>query len=106
MKYSDETWIQKRKKGLAAYLFFDGVLILGGIFALVMQVVGYFVLRDSSQTFNDYFSSSITWLTFFGHATLFGLIMGLINWYGNERAFRSRAENLQIPTESKDNLDA
>ena len=105
MKYSDDVWIQKRKRGLLSFLFFDGILLLGGPFALIMQVVGYFVLRDSSQTLGDYFSSTVTWFTFFGHATLFGLIMGLINWFGNERALKAKASGVQISTDGKDNLD-
>jgi hypothetical protein len=106
MKYSGEAWIQKRKRGLAAFLLFDGILLLGGPFALIMQIAGYFVLRDSTQTFSEYFQSSMTWFTFFGHATLFGLVIGLINWFGNERAFRSGPADVQTSTEGKDNFDA
>ena len=105
MKYSDEAWTQKRKRGLASFLFFDGILLLGGPFALIMQVVGYFVLRDSAQTFGEYFSSTVTWVTFFGHATLFGLIMGLINWFGHEKALKAKSSAVEIPPNGKDNLD-
>jgi len=87
MKYSEDVWAEKRKRGLARYLFFDGVLIMGGPFAVVMQVVGYFFLRDEGQGFSEYFSSSRTWVTFFFHATVFGLIMGYINWWRNDKSF-------------------
>jgi len=87
MIYSNADWLEKRNRGLARYLFFDGVLIMGGPFAVVMQVVGYFFLRDEGQGFGEYFSASRTWITFFFHATLFGLIMGYINWWRNERSF-------------------
>ena len=87
MKYSDADWSVKRDRGLARYLFFDGVLIMGGPFAVVMQVVGYFFLRDEGQGFGEYFGASRTWITFFFHATLFGFIMGYINWWRNERSF-------------------
>ncbi|MEP6788185.1 MAG: hypothetical protein ABJB40_07135 [Acidobacteriota bacterium] len=87
MKYSNADWLEKRNRGLLRYLFFDGVLIMGGPFAVVMQVVGYFFLRDEGQGFGEYFSASRTWITFFFHATLFGLIMGYINWWRNERSF-------------------
>jgi uncharacterized membrane protein len=87
MKYSDEVWAEKRKTGLARYLFFDGILISGGPFAVVMQVVGFFLLRDEGQSFGQYFSSSRTWMTFFFHATLFGLVVGFLNWRRNENAF-------------------
>ena len=87
MKYSEADWAEKRKSGLTRYLLFDGILITGGPFAVVMQVVGYFFLRDEGQTFGQYFSSSRTWITFFFHATLFGLIIGFLNWRRNEKTF-------------------
>lgn len=93
MKYSDADWAEKRKAGLAKYLFFDGILITGGPFAVVMQVVGYFLLSDEGQTFGGYFSSSRTWITFFFHATLFGLVIGFLNWRRNEKAFNEPQNN-------------
>jgi hypothetical protein len=87
MKYSESAWAEKRKSGLGRYLFLDGVILNGGPFAVVMQVVGYFLLRDEGQTFGQYFSASRTWITFFLHATLFGLVIGYINWRRNEKAF-------------------
>ena len=54
-----------------------------------MQIVGLFLLRKDGQTFGDYLSSPITWGTFFLHATLFGLIIGFINWRRNEAAFNA-----------------
>ena len=80
-------WGEKRAGGIASYLFFDGVIKTGGPFAVVMQVIGFFLLREEGQTFAEYFGSSRTWITFFVHATLFGLIMGYINWRRNEAAF-------------------
>jgi uncharacterized membrane protein len=85
MKYSDAVWAEKRKRGILSFLFFDGVLTMGGPFAVLMQIVGYFFLRDEGQTFGEYFSSTRMWTTFFLHATLFGLIMGYLNWRRNER---------------------
>ena len=85
MKYSAADWAEKRKRGIARYLMVDGILFTGGPFALVMQVIGFFILREESQTFGQYFSSSRTWMTFFAHATLFGLVMGFLNWWRNEK---------------------
>lgn len=87
MNHTRDIWAEKRKRGIARFLFFDGVLTLGGPFAVLMQVVGYFFLRDEGETFGQYFSSSRMWVTFFFHATIFGLIMGLINWYRNEKLY-------------------
>ena len=86
MKYSAADWAEKRKRGLARYLMFDGILLTGGPFAVVMQVIGVFLLRDEGQTIGQYFSSSRTWTTFFFHGTLFGLIIGFLNWRRNENA--------------------
>ena len=85
MKYNEADWAEKRKRGLARYLMIDGILFTGGPFAVVMQVVGFFLLRDEGQSFGEYFSSTRTWITFFAHATLFGLVIGSINWWRNHR---------------------
>ena len=90
MRYSDTDWIEKRKRGLTRFLMFDGILITGGPFAVVMQIVGYFLFGSQYDTFGAYFGASKTWTTFFFHGTLFGLIMGFINWRRNERAFAGR----------------
>ena len=95
MKYSETVWIEKRNKGLKRYLMFDGILFTGGPFAVVMQAVGYFILAGETETFGQYFGAARTWSTFFFHATLFGLIMGFVNWRRNEKAFANRNVNEQ-----------
>lgn len=87
MKYTREVWLEKRKRGLARYLLLDGILITGGPFAVIMQVLGYFLFPGDAQSFGEYFSSSITWLRFILHGTLFGLIVGFLNWKRSEAAF-------------------
>ena len=87
MKYSAADWAEKRKRGLARYLMIDGILFTGGPFALVMQVVGFFLYREEGQSFGEYFSSPRTWITFFLHATLFGLVVGYLYWRRNEKAY-------------------
>ncbi len=90
MKYSKEVWAEKRKRGLGKYLMIDGVLYTGGPFAVVMQVIGILVLREEGQTIGQYFTASRTWTTFFLHATVFGLVVGYINWWRNEKAFAAQ----------------
>lgn len=85
MRYSAADWAEKRKKGIARYLMIDGVLFTGGPFAVVMQAVGFFLLRDDGQSFGQYFSSTRTWITFIAHGMLFGLVIGLLNWWRNEK---------------------
>ena len=90
MNYTAAEWAEKRKRGLARYLLVDGILFTGGPFAVVMQVIGFFLLRDEGQTFGQYFSSTRTWVTFLAHGILFGLIMGSINWRRNEKNAAAR----------------
>ena len=69
----------------------------GGPFAVVLQIVGYFLFGSQYESFGAYFSASKTWTTFFFHATLFGLIMGFINWRRNEKIHsNAAAENSMI----------
>lgn len=95
MSYSKDFWAEKREKGLARYLMFDGILFTGGPFAVVMQIIGVFVLRDAGQTIGQYFMAPLTWMTFFFHSTLFGLIVGFLNWRRNEKSFAMRDEDGQ-----------
>ncbi|MFN0139182.1 MAG: hypothetical protein ACKVQW_03715 [Pyrinomonadaceae bacterium] len=87
MKYSAEHWEAKRQKGLGRFLLFDGILLTGGPFAVVMQIVGLFITWGEYPSFGAYFTASRTWVTFLLHGTLFGLIIGFINWRRNERTF-------------------
>lgn len=90
MKYSPEVWAVKREKGIWRFLLVDGILITGGPFAVILQVVGYFLFPGDAHSFGQYFSDSTTWIRFMLHGTLFGLIMGFINWRRNEREFASQ----------------
>jgi hypothetical protein len=80
-------WEERRKQGFVKYLLLEGIIKIGGPFAVVMQIVGVFILRDETQTFGQYFAASRTWVTFFLHATLFGGIMGIINWRRGESGY-------------------
>jgi len=93
MIFPAEIWAEKRKKGLFRYLLIDGILITGGPFAVVMQIIGVFLLREDGQTIGQYFTSERTWLTFMLHGTLFGLIVGYMKWRRNEAAFADSAKS-------------
>jgi hypothetical protein len=73
MKPSAVNRTEKRKAGLGRCLVFDGILLIGGPFALVMQLTGFLLQEEG---FVQYFSSARTWTKFFFHAMLFGLIIG------------------------------
>lgn len=92
MNFNRDIWAVRRANGLFRYLLVDGILYAGGPFAVVMQVIGLFLLRDEGQTVGQYFASTRTWVTFLLHGILFGLTIGTINWFRNERAFRSSAD--------------
>ena len=87
MLYPPADWANKRKEGIGRFLAVDGVLKLGAPFAFVMKINGMLVFRAEGQTFGQYISASMTWVTFFLNATAFGLVMGFINWRRNEKAY-------------------
>ena len=86
MSYTAEQWRAKRDRGIWRFLLIDGILITGGPFAVILQVVGYFLFPGDAQTFGQYYTDSMTWVRFILHGSLFGLIMGFVNWRRNERA--------------------
>ena len=88
-----EIWAEKRKNGIVRYLLLDGILITGGPFAVVMQIVGVLLLRDEGQTIGQYFTATRTWITFLLHGLLFGLIVGYIKWRRNEASFAAEVGN-------------
>ena len=94
MIYSREAWIAKREKGLGRYLLFDGMVVTGGPFAVLMQALGYFFFADEGQTFGQYYAAPATWARFFLHGAVFGLIMGYINWRRNENVFAAANEQI------------
>ena len=85
-------WAEKRERGLVRYLMIDGILYTGGPFAVVMQVIGIFFLRDEGQTIGEYFTSPRTWVTFLLHGILFGLVVGYIKWRRAENAYAASAK--------------
>ena len=88
-------WAEKRKRGLGRYLLIDGIVFTGGPFAVVMQIIGVFLLREEGQTIGQYFTATRTWLTFLLHGVLFGLIVGYIKWRRIEAAFAATGGDKQ-----------
>ena len=86
-------WEERRKQGFVRFLLWDGIMKTGAPFAVVMQVIGVFLLRDEGQSIGEYFASSRMWITFFFHATIFGAIMGVINWRRGENAYAKGGTN-------------
>ncbi len=85
MIYPANVWIEKKKAGLPTFLLWDGVIKAGGPFAVVMQVVGYFLFAEPGVSYGTYFTLGRTWLTFLLHGILFGTIVGYLNWWRNEK---------------------
>jgi len=90
MTTTDPQWAEKRQRGLVRYLIVDGILYTGGPFAVVMQVIGYFLFPDGANSYGEYFASSTTWIRFLLHGALFGLVMGYVKWRRNESAYANR----------------
>lgn len=83
-----ELWADIRSKGKFRYIALHGVIITGGLYALVMTLAGYFIEYGFTfSEFSTYLLDSRTHMRFFLFATAFGLIIGVIKWNRNERAF-------------------
>ena len=82
-----EIWAEKHKRGIARFLLIDGILFSGGPFAVVMQVLGYFLFPGDAATFGQYFTQPMTWVRFLLHGVLFGLVFGFVKWRRNVAAF-------------------
>jgi hypothetical protein len=65
----------------------EGILFTGGPFAVLMQIIGIFFLRDDGQTIGEYLAAPRTWATFILDGVLFGLIVGYIKWRRAENAY-------------------
>lgn len=83
-----EAWEAIRAKGKTRYILLNGIIYTGGIYALVMTIIGYFVeFGLTLSNFSGYFFDSATHIRFFLFATAFGLVMGFIKWHRGEKAF-------------------
>ncbi|MBV9240636.1 MAG: hypothetical protein JO314_01390 [Acidobacteria bacterium] len=92
---SEPVHSEQDNKGLLRHLVFNGILKMGAPFAVVMQIVGVLVLRDDGQSIGNYFAQQRTWVTFFLHATAFGLTMGIITWFKNKRAVNGTSSDAE-----------
>jgi hypothetical protein len=93
MSAAPPNWAEKHERGLARYLLIDGILYTGGPFAVVMQIIGIFFLREEGQTIGQYFTAPLTWVTFLLHGILFGLIVGYIKWRRAENAYAASTKS-------------
>ena len=83
-----DAWETIRAKGKTRYILLNGVIFTGGIYALAMTLVGYFVEYGFTLSeFSHYFFDTQTHIRFFLFATAFGLVMGFIKWHRGEKAF-------------------
>ena len=87
-----EKWGKIRANGLAHFLFVNCVLKVGGLFATLMLIAGFFSAIDEALTLREYLLTARTWFTLIFHACFFGLLMGTFFWYTNEVAYKSQTE--------------
>ena len=86
--HEKQIWSDIRAKGKFRYIILQGVIITGGLYALMMTVVGYFIEYGFNlSSITTYMFDSRTHTRFFLFATAFGAIMGIIKWNRGERAF-------------------
>lgn len=81
-------WSDIRAKGRFRYIALYGVIITGGLYAMVMTIVGYFI--EHGFTFSQLYSYAVdsrTHTRFFLFATAFGVIMGIVKWHRGEKAY-------------------
>jgi len=75
-----------KAKGLTRYLLIDGLLKMGGPFAILMTVFGYFIeYFFNGASLADYVSAGVTWFKFIFLFVFFGLVVGFVGWRANER---------------------
>jgi hypothetical protein len=86
--HEQQMWADIRAKGKFRYIALHGVIITGGLYAMVMTIAGYFIEHGftTSQIW-AYSTSSATHTRFFLFATAFGFIMGIVKWQRGEKAF-------------------
>jgi hypothetical protein len=81
-------WSVTRRNGLGWYIVVRGILTLGLLFAVGSVVANFIFSNESALSLSAYLSRRSTWFTFMANALSFGFTMGIVFWYGNERAFR------------------
>ena len=75
-----------KAKGFTRYLLIDGLLKMGGAFAVLMTIFGYFIeYFFNGASLGDYVSDPKTWFKFIFLFVFFGLVVGFIGWKANER---------------------
>lgn len=82
-------WSAYRAKGQVRFLLVEGILKLGGMFAILMLVSNYlFDYGFTNSNLADYLSSRKTISDFIYGGLFFGSLMGLFFWYMGEREFK------------------
>ncbi len=102
-KKQKEEWAKVRAKGRKRYILVNGILIMGGAFAITMfigtQFIGLlqaywfntpYVLIDSTR---DVLSGIIGGVIFVIGGVIFGWLMGVMNWSAKESAYRQSEDD-------------
>jgi hypothetical protein len=70
-----------KESSSAKLILLDGLIINGGLFAVLMTVANFFLeWYHSGQAINEYLIASKTWYTFLYYFLFFGLFIGISNW--------------------------
>lgn len=73
----DQTWVK--------LILIDGLLVGGTKFAILMLVGGYFIeWYFDGLSLSGYLSGGITWYRLLFYFVIFGLFVGIDEWYRND----------------------
>ncbi len=102
-KKQKEKWAEVRAKGRKRYILVNGILIMGGTFAILMPVFSQVIRLLRFYWFNTPYVSIDSTRDVFGYVAdvfgyviagvLFGWLMGRMNWSATERAYRESEDD-------------
>jgi len=94
-KKQKEEWAKVRAKGRKRYILVNGILIMGGTFAIGVQFIGLlqaywfntpYVSIDSTRDVIDVFIGAVC-------GVLFGWLIGEMAWSAKEKAYRESEDD-------------
>ncbi len=91
-----EEWAKVRAKGRKRYILVNGILIMGGAFAILMFVSTQFIGLLQAYWFNTPYVLIYSTRDVLGGiigGVIFGWLMGIMNWSAKESAYRQSEDD-------------
>jgi hypothetical protein len=87
-------WLEMRAKGRGRFILQQGILKIGGTYALLSLVITYISKYGfTTSKVSEYGWNVETIFKLFFDWVFFGFFMGLFFWYFGEREFRKQDKN-------------